>query len=297
MHAKLNEGIGRNVGRRRFTARAPALPILVLPLPLSPVRRSPLLFAAVSVMAASPLVAQVPVVPLPAPDPTIYIGHYALADSTGTNSMPLRVYEEEGALLGQLRTNTPSRLVSLGSHTFQPADAPDFRLVFSTEGDRARAVTVTGPGLTLRGVRDGEAADPSQGGALYEAVMRADSALFDASYAACDTARVNALLTDDVEFYHDLTGARRGAEVRADFAHLAQNCPRAKGVRRQLVPGSVHVYALPGFGAVEMGEHRFVERGASAVVAARFVHVWRETKDGWRAARLVSFDHHTSPLP
>lgn len=253
--------------------------------------------AAASFLAAAPVIAQSPEPPWPAPDLTVYVGHYTLADSSGARSMPLRVYEEHGLLLGQLRTNTPSRLVYLGSHTFRPADAPTFRLAFTVTDGRARAAAVTGPGLALRGPRDAQAADPSQDGALYLALVRADSLLFDASYVTCDTARVNALLTDDVEFYHDLTGARRGAEVRADFARLVQNCPRVKGVRRELVPASVHVYPLPGFGAVETGEHRFVERGAAAVVTARFVHVWRQDADGWRAARLVSFDHHTSPAP
>lgn len=281
---------GRTAGRSWSAARPVTHPCL------SSVRISPLPLVAVSALAARPLVAQSPAPPLRTADQAVYVGHYTLTDSAGAAPTPLRVYEEHGVLLGQLRTNTPSRLVYLGGDTFRPADAPDFRLVFTASRGRASAVTVTGPGLALRGARDAQAADPSQAGALFDALVRADSLLFDASYVACDTVRVNALLADDVEFYHDRTGARRGAEVRADFARLAQNCPREKGVRRELVPGSVHVYPLPGFGAVETGEHRFVERGASAVVAARFVHVWRE-QGGWRAARLVSFDHHTSPLP
>jgi hypothetical protein len=143
-----------------------------------------------------------------------------------------------------------------------------------------------------RGGRDAAAApDSSEAGPLFAELARMDSLLLHASYVACDTARVNALLDPDIEFYHDVTGAHRGAQVRADFARLAAGCPGARGVRRELVPGTLRVYPIAGYGAVQSGVHRFVERGAPASTTARFVTVWRRDGGAWKVARVLSFDH------
>ncbi|GJG85297.1 hypothetical protein tb265_04780 [Gemmatimonadetes bacterium T265] len=243
-----------------------------------------------------------------------YVGQYTLADSAGGPDTPLRVFEQGGGLSGQLRANAPTRLVPSGPDAFHPDAAPEFTLTFAVERGRAVAVTVRGPGVRLRGPRDARpaaaptvtpaAAETPTGGALYAAVARLDSLLFDASYVRCDTAAVEALLADDVEFYHDLTGFHAGHQVRDDFRRLAANCPRAQGIARVLVPGSLRVYPIRDYGAVEAGEHRFVRRDGAPGGGARFVHLWRQQPDGrWRLARVLSFDHRpeapeaASPAP
>jgi|GEM_PF-524382 CubicO group peptidase (beta-lactamase class C family) len=267
---------------------------------------------------AAPGSASVPDLPLGAADRARYVGRYTLTDSAGRGATALRVFEEGGVLLGQMRTNTPSRLLHQGHHTFRPANAPVFRLVFAVDGGRATRVDMAGPGTTMRGVRYAEtgegagtagaapagsapgssaAADPPRSGALYDELARMDSLMFDASYVRCDAARVHVLLADDVELYHDKSGLHRGAQVRAEFARLTANCPRAQGVRRELVPGTLRVYPVAGYGAVQMGEHRFVERGAAAPTTARFVHVWRRDRGAWKASRILSLDHQAALPP
>lgn len=59
-------------------------------------------------------------------------------------------------------------------------------------------------------------------------------------------------------------------------------------------PGSLRVYPIEGVGAVQMGVHRFDERGASTSTLTRFVHVWRFDRGAWRLARVLSLDHHTA---
>jgi hypothetical protein len=44
--------------------------------------------------------------------------------------------------------------------------------------------------------------------------------------------KTNAMLADDVESYHDLTGFHIGGQVRADFERLELACPRTKGAWR-----------------------------------------------------------------
>ena len=135
-------------------------------------------------------------------------------------------------------------------------------------------------------------------GALFETLARMDSLAFDASFVSCDAAVANALFADDVEFYHDQTGAQVGEAVRENTRRLTASCPGRQGVRRVLVPGSLAVYPIAGYGAVQTGAHRFVEDGAATRTVARFVHLWHREADGrWRLARVLSFDHRTEPVP
>lgn len=131
-------------------------------------------------------------------------------------------------------------------------------------------------------------AEPRRSGPLYDRLARADSLLFDALFARCDAGRALALLADDVEFYDDRSGLSEGEDLREDFRRLTASCPAGNGVRRILLPGSVAVYPVEGFGAVQTGVHHFVERGASTSTVARFLHVWKREGDGWKLARIVS---------
>lgn len=62
-------------------------------------------------------------------------------------------------------------------------------------------------------------------------------------------------------------------------------------MRRLLVEGSLKVYPIQGFGAVQTGVHRFVEEGASTSTIAKFVHLWQNKNGKWILTRVLSFDH------
>ena len=138
--------------------------------------------------------------------------------------------------------------------------------------------------------------------ALTSAIAARDADLFDLFFTGpCDSGRFRAMLAPDVEFYHDKGGFNvRSAE---DFvAIFAKNCaarqdPKAPRSRRALVAGSLQVDPVPGYGAMEVGEHLFYERaGADApeklVGRARFAHVWALGPDGvWRLSRVLSYAH------
>ncbi|HEX6741784.1 MAG TPA: nuclear transport factor 2 family protein [Sphingomicrobium sp.] len=142
--------------------------------------------------------------------------------------------------------------------------------------------------------------------ALTEQVERADAELFDLFFVArCDERRFRALLADDVEFYHDKDGF--GIRSAADFmAAYRQNCAARADAgawrsRRVLVAGSLHVDPVPGWGAIETGDHLFFERhgvdGAERLAGkARFAMVWVLGSDGkWRVSRVLSFAHQAAP--
>ena len=265
---------------------------------LVPRRRSPArLLAAALLLVAARAGAQIPAptaeVPLNAAEHERLLGTYLLSSPPDTARVPFRVFERDGALMGQLGDNAPTRLAHLGSDRFRPLAVPDFELWFAPVGGRAMHVEARGPRGVMIGERSGAPPDSSTSGALHVELARMDSLLFDATFVRCDLAAMNAMFTDDVEFYHDQTGLQRGDEVRANNARLAANCPGRRGITRQLVPGSLHVYPLSTIGAVQTGVHRFVERGARTATEARFVHVWRRMAAGWQVSRVLSFDHRS----
>ena len=133
------------------------------------------------------------------------------------------------------------------------------------------------------------AQETARSGPLYDELAGMDAALFDAAFSTCDAARFRAIFTDDAEFYHDRSGASFGEAVK-----VMKSCPRDNGVTRTLVPGSLEVYPLQGYGAVQIGRHVFARQGESGSEEAKFVHLWKREAGGWRLARVLSFDHRPS---
>jgi len=137
-------------------------------------------------------------------------------------------------------------------------------------------------------------ADPE----LATAIAARDDRLFTVMFEQCDPAALGDLVTGDMEFYHDKGGRMDRQALLGDYARTcpAKAEPDAWRSRRELVAGSMKVYAIPGFGAVEEGSHVFYERkgdGPETLVGrARFSILWKLEPDGqWRMARTFSIDH------
>jgi len=128
---------------------------------------------------------------------------------------------------------------------------------------------------------------------LDKAVAALDAALFD-SYNRCDLEKFASFMADDVEFYHDQGGVTLGKEKLTDS--VKKNiCGK---VSRELVPGTLQTYYMKGYGAVEMGVHRFHHPGhddTEAVGEAKFVHLWQYKDGAWKVTRVISYDHRTAP--
>ena len=134
---------------------------------------------------------------------------------------------------------------------------------------------------------------------LFNEIAEKDRMLFDAVFNTCDIQALAALVTDDFEMFHD-----KGGLVSTSGAQFVENirgmCERQKtGVdyraRRELVEGSLEVYPLNNYGAVEVGVHRFYKKTEGQpdklVEIARFTQVWKKDASGWKLARVVSYDH------
>jgi hypothetical protein len=82
-------------------------------------------------------------------------------------------------------------------------------------------------------------------GSLFKTIQALDSKLFEA-YNHCGLATLSEMVSDDLEFYHDQTGLSVGKDLF--ITAIKQNiCGK---VERSLVPGSLEVYPLSGYGAV-----------------------------------------------
>jgi hypothetical protein len=140
--------------------------------------------------------------------------------------------------------------------------------------------------LLVPGQAQTPATDP-----LFNTIQSLDTQLFDA-YNHCDLEKFGSFLADDLEFYHDKTGLSRG---RATLVEGIKNNICGK-VTRELVPGTLEVYPVANYGAVEIGVHRFHHPGheeAGSVGEAKFIHLW-QNKDGvWKITRVISFDHQS----
>ena len=126
---------------------------------------------------------------------------------------------------------------------------------------------------------------------LTRAISALDTQLFDA-YNNCDIDKLGSLVTDDLEFYHDKTGLAVGKQP---FLVAIKNNICGK-VRRELVKGSLEVYPLKGYGAVEIGVHRFYHPGTQdhdVVGEAKFVQLWQYKDGAWKVSRVISYDHET----
>ena len=140
--------------------------------------------------------------------------------------------------------------------------------------------------LLTTGVSICAAQDASRSGPLFDALVRMDKELFDAAFVNCDASKFRSLFTEDAEFYHDRTGLAAG-----EAARTMKSCPRDNGVTRTLVPGSLEVYPMQGYGAIQMGRHFFAKKGEPGSEVAKFVHLWKQENGAWRLARVLSFDH------
>lgn len=127
---------------------------------------------------------------------------------------------------------------------------------------------------------------------LNKVVATLDTALFD-SYNRCDLEKFASFFTGDVEFYHDQGGVTLGNKALTDSVK-SNICGK---VTRELVPGTLEVHHMKGYGAIEMGVHRFHHPGhddTEPVGEGKFILLWQYKDGAWKITRVISYDHHAA---
>ncbi len=142
-------------------------------------------------------------------------------------------------------------------------------------------------------IADAHAQAASTPDGLFKTIQSLDTQLFDA-YNHCDLQKFGSMLADDLEFYHDQSGLTRGKQA---IVEAVKNNICGK-VTRELVPGTLEVYPIANYGAVEIGVHRFHHPGhenTQPVGEAKFTQLWQNENGVWKLALVISFDHHALP--
>jgi ketosteroid isomerase-like protein len=124
---------------------------------------------------------------------------------------------------------------------------------------------------------------------LYDTIVHLDSVLFNA-FNNRDLDKLKSLFTDDLEFYHDKGGLTNYRQNIDAFKNLFD---KNNGLKRELIAGSLEVYPLPDYGAVQTGLHRFchTENGQPDCGTFKFVHIWKKRDGAWKISRVISYDH------
>jgi hypothetical protein len=129
---------------------------------------------------------------------------------------------------------------------------------------------------------------------LFRKIASLDAEAFDA-FNRCDLEKFGSFFTEELEFYHDNGGLTD--RTRQSLVESVKNNICGK-VYRVLVPETLEIYPMHGYGAVEIGVHRFYHPGrdsTESVGEAKFVHLWQEKDGAWKITRVISYDHHALP--
>ena len=124
---------------------------------------------------------------------------------------------------------------------------------------------------------------------LYDEILAMDRLLFSA-FNDKNLDVTKAVFDPDLEFYHDEGGF-------SDYAQALKNSRQLfdadTGLSRELIVESMSVYPIAGYGAIQVGKHRFChpENGTMDCGVLDFLHIWKKTNNTWTLTRVVSYAH------
>ena len=126
---------------------------------------------------------------------------------------------------------------------------------------------------------------------LYADIAHMDSVMFNA-FNAHDLEKLKSVFSEDLEFYHDKGGLTGYTQTIENFQKLFEN-NKTTGLRRDLVKGSLEVYPIKDYGAIESCLHRFchLENGKNDCGTFKNVMVWQLKNGQWKVTRVISYDH------
>lgn len=120
---------------------------------------------------------------------------------------------------------------------------------------------------------------------IYNIIVAKDKEYFDA-YNACDMEKQASLFAEDLEFFHDKAGL---STSKQDILRSIEENICGK-VTRTLVEGSIQVYPIKDYGAVEIGYHKFYnnQEPNAKSQAAKFIVVWKNEQGNWKISKVIS---------
>ena len=131
---------------------------------------------------------------------------------------------------------------------------------------------------------------------LFKTLKSKDSIIFERAFNKCELKKLNPIIADNFEFYHDVAGIQN----KEQFMNSIKNniCTNPGYLKRELVKNSIEVFALNNngklYGAIQKGKHTFLENNnfnEKIVGIANFTHLWILENKQWKLKRVLSYNH------
>lgn len=120
---------------------------------------------------------------------------------------------------------------------------------------------------------------------LSKEIIKMDSIYFTA-YNTCDMKTQASLYDDNIEFFHDKGG------LMTDKTQLLKSLKEniCNKVTRTLIKGSIEVYPINKYGAIQIGYHKFYnkEEPNAKAVPSKFIVVWKKENENWKMTKVIS---------
>jgi hypothetical protein len=141
----------------------------------------------------------------------------------------------------------------------------------------------------------GSSANASPESDLANTIATLDTAAFAAFNDCAAPGKLDeyaSFFAPDVEFYHDLGGVTWTRD-----AMISQTKENVCGkFQRELISGTLKVWAIKDYGALARGEHQFCHFKPGGVThpcegRAEFTILWRRQGNSWTITRAFSYGH------
>jgi len=131
--------------------------------------------------------------------------------------------------------------------------------------------------------------DTPTSGPLYNEIAHMDTLLFDA-FNSRNIDRLKQFFDTSLELYQDNIGVRNYKETIDAFSNLFK---MDYVLTRKLVSGSMEVYPIKGYGAIQTGMHVFshIENGKYQEGTYKFMQIWQKKDGVWRVTREITYGH------
>jgi ketosteroid isomerase-like protein len=120
---------------------------------------------------------------------------------------------------------------------------------------------------------------------LYTDIVKMDSIYF-AAYNTCDIKTQASIYADDIEFFHDKGGLL--TDKKELLESLRENI--CNKVTRTLIKGSIEVYPIKDYGAIQIGYHTFYNKlePKAESTPSKFIVVWKKENNNWKMTKVIS---------
>ncbi|MGZ3766971.1 MAG: nuclear transport factor 2 family protein [Mucilaginibacter sp.] len=135
----------------------------------------------------------------------------------------------------------------------------------------------------------GNRAAAQTSGPLFNEIARMDSLQFTA-FNARNLDQLMNYFDNTLELYQDNTGVRNFDQTKQAFGGLFK---MNYVLNRKLIPGTMEVYPIKDYGAIETGQHSFshMENGQLQSFTFKFMQIWQKKDGVWRVTREITYGH------